>query len=211
MTILNSGDVGIGTTGPASKLHINGSGAGGGVCVTSDGTCSAVPAGGEISAETTLNTGADYAEYFEAEENLSEGDLVGLNANSGKVRGYRLGDYLIGLVSTDPGVIGNSKLAKNKDTVLVALVGQVPFVEDQVIVKEGKVFTHDNKPIGYLLATGNVYINLSSADEAQNRRLDEKDRQIASLKSKNEEKEKQIELLIERLDAIEKSLMKNRQ
>ncbi len=210
-----SGNVGIGTTGPAAKLHVDGSGAGGGLCVTSDGTCGAIPAGGEISAETTLNTGADYAEYFTAEEEVKPGDLVGLNPITGNVRAYRENDHLLGVVSTSPGVIGNSELAKQSNTVLVGLVGQVPFNEKQVVIKNGKIWTHDHKPVGYLLANGYAYINFSSADHEQSQQIHRliqrtinQNREITSLKRDSEEKNRKMEALKQRLEKIEKLLEK---
>jgi hypothetical protein len=175
------GNVGIGTVAPATKLHVNG-----GVCVTSDDACGSVPASGEISAETTLNTGADYAEYFLSEDDsLRKGDLVGLNEISGKVRAFKSGDHLIGIVSTNPGVIGNSKLRDEEDTVLVALVGQVPFNHGQVQVINGFAYSLDNTPLGMVLDSGHVYINISSVDGHQNR-------EIASLKEENTKMKKEL-------------------
>ena len=98
-----------------------------------------------------LTNGADYAEYFKAEEALEPGDLVGLNSVSGLARAYQPGDALIGIVSTSPGVVGNSELSSDEQAVLVALVGQVPFKKDQVSVKGGRLLTLDQKPIERML------------------------------------------------------------
>ena len=63
---------------------------------------------GTIYAETTVLSGSDYAEYFVTEEALKPGEVVGLNTKNGKVRRYRVGDILLGIISTSPGVVGNS-------------------------------------------------------------------------------------------------------
>jgi len=208
LTVTRSGSVGIGTTAPVAKLHVNGSGAGNGVCVTSDGICGAIPAGGEISAEVVLNTGADYAEYFEAEEHLPEGDLVGLNVSTGKVRSYKPGDQLLGVVSTDPGVIGNSELRNTKKAVLVALVGQVPVLKERINEDNGVVFTKDGQAIGYRLGNGNIYLNLSSGNESLKRKVASQDSKIASQDSKIESQETKIKSLDQRLKQLEKLLRK---
>ncbi len=204
MRISRDGDVGIGTTTPASKLHIDAAGAGGGVCVSSDGACGAVPAGGEISAETTLNTGADYAEYFEAEGvSLNGGDLVSLNPRTGKVRRYSVGDNLLGIVSSDPGVIGNSDLRNQDNAVLVALVGQVTFDSSQVNINDGRVSTLDGQPLGLLLANGKVYLNISSTDNQQNR-------QIAKIKSEKDSEIKELKIRVKKLEALVESLIEDK-
>ncbi len=101
----------------------------------------------------------------------------------------------------------------------MALVGQVPFKEAQVIVKNGKIWTHDQKPVGYLLASGNVYINFSSADHEQSQQIHEQSqqslrqaREIASLKQENKELKLRLERenteLKQRLENLEKLLKK---
>jgi len=200
----STGNVGVGTTTPGAKLHVDGSGAGAGVCVTSDGTCSAVPAGGEISAEVVLNTGADYAEYFEAEENLPEGDLVGLNLSTGKVRSYEPGDQLLGVVSTDPGVIGNSELRDAETAVLVALVGQVPVLEERVREDDGIVFTNDGQAIGYRLSNGNIYLNLSSGSESLKRKIASQDQRLEKQDADNLAQEAKISAQAEEITSLKR-------
>ncbi len=201
----SSGDVGIGTTSPASQLHVDATGAGGGVCVTSDGTCSAVPNGGEISAETTLNTGADYAEYFEAEESIEKGELVALNPKTGLARRFQVGDQLIGVVSTNPGVIGNSELKNSDRAVLVALVGQVPVVDAQIYDKDGYVYTKSGEGIGYRLANNNVYLNISTGTQSLQRKINSLQTELKKLNNKYYQ---DIISVKGRLDVIEKQLTK---
>ena len=137
--------VGIGTATPGEALDVVGS-----VKVT----------------VSYLTAGADYAEYFQAEETLVAGEVVGLNPRTGLVRGYQIGDKLIGVVSTKAGVIGNTGI-KDEKSVIVALVGQVPFIKEKVRVKNSTVYTPDGMQIGYLLASGNVYLKMSAAKEYQ--------------------------------------------
>ena len=106
-------------------------------------------------------TAYDYAEYFASEDKMVPGDVVGMNSKTGKVRHYQPGDKLMGIISTDPAIIGN-RLADKSTHSLVGLMGQVPFNKDQVKVENGKVYTLDDELIGDLLSTGLVYINMSS-------------------------------------------------
>ncbi len=212
MRIDVSGNFGIGTTSPDSLVHIDGSGAGKGLCVTGDGTCSTVPAGGEISAVAYNSEGADYAEYFAAEEELEPGDLVGLNPATGLARGYQKGDALLGIVSTNPGVIGNAELQNQDNVVLVGLVGQLPVQSDQVYYHNGFAYANDGAPLGFALASGNVYINISSTDVQQNseiaklkEELNKKDQEIKSLKEKNESLENRMDRLEAMMEALSAS------
>lgn len=103
----------------------------------------------------------DYAEYFEAEEDIPVGYLVGLNLSSGKVRKYINGDPLIGIVSSSAGFVGNDGPERRKGAhVLVGLVGQL-VLNDPNAGKDGRlVKTADGKRVGYLLSDGKVYISL---------------------------------------------------
>ena len=84
----------------------------------------------------------------------------------------------MGIVSSNPGVIGNSSLRGKNNTVLVGLVGQVAYNPEQVNLVNGFAYTKDEVPLGMILSTGKVYINISSVDG-------EHGRQIAALKREN--------------------------
>jgi hypothetical protein len=165
------------------------------VCVGTSNECNAASyAKGSIFAKNTTVQNADYAEYFSASEPMQSGDIVGLDMNSGKVRKYQDGDTLLGVVSTAPGVVGNSKVDKDSH-VLVALMGQVPFNEEQTEVRSGLVYTHDQVLIGSQLSDGNVFINISSDS-----------REISILKDKNSKLEEDNNDLKARLNVLEQQV-----
>ncbi len=90
--------------------------------------------GYSITAYGTIAGGlGDYAEYFEQVTNgqLQPGEPVCLDSATGKVDpcGAGSAQMLVGVVSTSPGYVGNSRIYNAKDpgaTALVSLVGQVP-------------------------------------------------------------------------------------
>ena len=133
---------------------------------------------GKIYAVTAAFSGADYGEYFASEDQLSAGDLVGINIKTGKVRAYQSGDVLIGVVSTKPGVVGNAQANKDSHS-LVALMGQVPVNQEQVVIENGMVYTHDGLSLGSLLDDGKVYINIGS-DKFETVRMKHKLKQLES-------------------------------
>jgi hypothetical protein len=110
-----------------------------------------VRADGNVYGEAAFNSsGADYAEWFLKEEELAPGHVVGLNPLTKKVRKYRPGDRLIGIISTAPGFVGNNvqglsdqELAANY--ALVAIMGQVPVRISNVngVIKAGDPITFD--------------------------------------------------------------------
>lgn len=179
LTISSDRNVGINDLTPDTTFKVVGS-----LCVKSDDLNCAGAVAGTVYANNTTVQAADYAEYFLSEEELVAGQVVGLNSQTGLARSYRSGDKLLGIVSTSPGVVGNSEI-KDKKSVLVALMGQVPFRVDDVRVNNAVVSTLDGKQIGYLLASGHVYINVSSTqneDKHQNS-INEVKRELAEMKS----------------------------
>lgn len=113
---------------------------------------------GNIAYRTS---GADYAEYLEAEEDLQPSSLVGLNLATGKVRGWRSGDPCVGVVSTSPGFVGNTDFSGgSKKTALVALVGQVEINDANTVIANNVVKTIDGQQLGYKLANGKVLLNI---------------------------------------------------
>ncbi|MCO4783233.1 MAG: hypothetical protein KC646_12985 [Candidatus Cloacimonetes bacterium] len=149
---------GIGHAIPQHALQVSV----GSICSGSSSFCATkANSVGVIYASTTVYDGADYAEYFEAEQDLSAGTVVGLNIENGLVRQYVKGDQLLGVVSTKPGVLGNAS-ARGGHMVAVALVGQVPITRSQIIFSNNQAYTRDGKRIGYQLKNGNFYISVGT-------------------------------------------------
>lgn len=107
-------------------------------------------------------TDADYAEWFEKEEDSSPGDLIGINLKTGKVRKHRTGDKFLGIHSLNPGIVGNRLKETNEEMnnthTLVALLGQVDFDKSQVIIRGRIVQTADGQYIGILLNSDRVLL-----------------------------------------------------
>ena len=135
--------------------------------------------------------GVDYAEYFDAEETATPGDVIGLNLLSGKARIYRSGDFLLGVVSSNPGITGGIK-DKNKTQILVGLMGQIPVNPKQMVTKNGYVYTLDNIRLGVALSNGMVYLNQSTSENRETRLermvLEQKVKRLENLVSKLLEK-----------------------
>jgi len=84
-------------------------------------------------AGVAVNQLADYAEYFPQATpgQLQTGDVVCLNSSSKAelCTGAASGDSLLGVVSTDPGFLGNNAIYNKNDpnaTAIVSMMGQVP-------------------------------------------------------------------------------------
>ncbi len=86
------------------------------------------------------------------EEKLKFGDIVGINKKTGKVRPYRIGDYLVGIAPPQ----------KNNNNAMVGTVGTISFNPEQVEIALAQVYTKDGKLIGQLVGKEKVYLNISS-------------------------------------------------
>ena len=128
--------LGIGTTSPAAMLQVGSLTNPGNVridkgwlCVDSDGTCTGAGTAGTIYATNAFTQGADYAEYFATKDtNLQAGEAVCLDPtqeNSVK-RCQNNGDNnLMGIVSSNPSIVGNKKHANDGNYVIIGMLGQV--------------------------------------------------------------------------------------
>lgn len=163
---ISTGNVGIGTASPSSKLQITEvAGFSGNIVVFSTGTKNlfrfASTDNGVGYTQTWASGGADFAEWIEKEGNCVAGDVIGLNNLTRKARKYVSGDVLIGVYSSNPGFIGNVVDEKvKKKYILVGFIGQVLIDKKQVNVIGARVTTKDGKQIGYLLANRKVLLKL---------------------------------------------------
>ena len=89
---------------------------------------------------------------FSQEEQLKSGNIVGINKKTGKIRPYRIGDYLIGVAPSQ----------NSKKHALVGIIGTLSFNRDQVEISRAQVFTKDGQLIGQLVSSRKVYVNISS-------------------------------------------------
>ena len=142
VTIDTAGNFGIGTTDPGNdKLDVRGR---------------AYAQGG------WQTTDADYAEWFEKEGEAQPGDIIGINLDTGKARKYELGDRFLGICSSQSAFVGNrinetdEEMAKAH--ILVGLLGQMDFNNEQVIIEGRIVETTDGAEIGILLSNGKVFV-----------------------------------------------------
>lgn len=110
-----------------------------------------------VDAGTFNTISIDYAEWFDAEEAMSAGDVVGLNSETLLVRKARNGDIVMGVISTTPGVTGG---VPGENKVLVALMGQVPVNTEQVVIRGARVFAN-GKLLGILLNSGNILLRIN--------------------------------------------------
>ncbi|MDD5055304.1 MAG: kelch repeat-containing protein [Candidatus Peribacteraceae bacterium] len=139
---ITGGNVGIGTTTPSYVLDVQ-------------------HATSKVNSKNGyLTDGADYAEYFENEENILPGSIVGMNWETGKVRLYRAGDAFVGIASDGRGYVGNGNKAIEHDPsfTLVGLVGQLTVLPEQVTIQGRIVETKDGLHIGFLLKNGKVLL-----------------------------------------------------
>ncbi len=131
MTILLSGNIGIGDTTPDTKLKVVGA-----LCVKSDGTNCAGNTAGTIYANNTSVQSADLAESYKTSDmSIGNGDILSVIPDGfGEVIKANINNSsnLIGAVSTSPGITMNATSGETYRP--VGLVGKLPV----------KVFKHIN-------------------------------------------------------------------
>lgn len=123
LSLLGSGNVGIGTTSPGAKLEINGN-------LRFSGDASGVY---QTTAWTGVLCGGDYSEAVETteiKERYEPGDVLVISAEAeGKVKrsSEPYATNVSGIYATKPGVVGKREsLAKVTDDIPMAMVGIVP-------------------------------------------------------------------------------------
>ncbi|MEI7750070.1 MAG: peptidase G2 autoproteolytic cleavage domain-containing protein [Candidatus Moraniibacteriota bacterium] len=156
----SNGYVGIGTTNPAQMLQVGTSSAGGNVridngwlCVDNNGTCSnGSPAAGTVYAVNTYTTGADYAEYFATKDtDLQAGEAVCIdpsNENAVKRCSNDGDNNIMGIVSSNPSIVGNKSHAGDPHYKIIGMLGQVSgnVSDENGNIKVGDSLTAGSRP-----------------------------------------------------------------
>ncbi len=167
------GNLGIGDATPDTKLKIVGA-----LCVnSSDADCAGNVAGTIYAINTTVQ-GADYAEYFFTQDtNLQPGEAVCVDTtqpNAVKRCQSSEDPNVMGIVSSNPSVVGNSGKDKTKNPhyKIIGMLGQIPanVSNENGIINIGDSLTSATTP-GYLMKANpgdsTVGIALEKFDQVQ--------------------------------------------
>lgn len=138
--ITSDGDVGIDVEEPIAKLDVNGN-----INVS--------------SGFAYLTGGTGKASYLPVNDQLEEGDLLGMNPNNGMLRKFESGDIYMGVVVKQAGFVDHySKgIEDDKSFALVVTKGQVSIDLSQVQQK-GRIISIGGQNIGVLMANGKIYL-----------------------------------------------------
>jgi hypothetical protein len=138
--ITSDGDVGIDVEEPIAKLDVNGN-----INVS--------------SGFAYLTGGSGKASYLPVSDPLEEGDILGMNPNSGMLRKFQAGDIYMGVVVKQAGFIDNYSrgIEDNKSFALVVTKGQVDIDLSQV-QQNGRMISIEGQNIGVLMANGKIYL-----------------------------------------------------
>jgi hypothetical protein len=132
ISILQNGNVGIGTATPASTLTVNG------VVNATGGFSGQCLGSGAFDTNTGGSCNMDLAEAYTSAQATEPGDLVALVLTSEATvqkSSKRYEPLLLGVVSTNPGLVfdngkthlaGDNSVAASKDRAVIALAGRVP-------------------------------------------------------------------------------------
>jgi hypothetical protein len=111
----------------------------GGLCVDSDGWCTASTTG-RISAVTSTIGGTDIAEIYFSDDSLEPGEVVAISSPGNIVKQAQLGNEraTLGVIATDPGIILGLKPGEDRGVheYPVALAGRIP---TKVSVENGPI------------------------------------------------------------------------
>jgi hypothetical protein len=124
MTILNGGNIGIGTTNPQAKLHVAGNAL--------------------ISGTLSTQTGSDFAEEFVVSDYIEPGTVVvmgDLGYKSVKSSSEAYDSSVVGVVSDNPSIIAGKVDSEKKAIVAMVGVVSVKVVDEGGEIKRGDLLT----------------------------------------------------------------------
>lgn len=139
--ITGDGDVGIDVDEPIAKLDVNGN-----INVS--------------SGFAYLVGGEGKGSYLPVNDDVTNGDVLGLNPSTGQLRKFESGDIYMGIASAKAGFVSNYEKGREEDSgfALVVSKGQIEANLTQLQVNGRMVSTVDGESIGVLLANGKLYL-----------------------------------------------------
>lgn len=138
--ITADGDVGIDVEEPIAKLDVNGN-----INVS--------------SGFAYLVGGSGKGSYLPVNDELSDGDVLGMNPENGEMRKFLSGDIYMGIVVENAGFVDNYSKGIEEDNqyALVVNKGQVTINMSQVQMN-GRMVSIDGQEIGVLMANGKIFL-----------------------------------------------------